>query len=35
MFLASMAETSKDVELLQITGMEISYLASLRWVHGP
>ena len=35
MFLASMAETSRDVKLLQITGMEISYLASLRWVHGP
>ena len=35
MFLASMAETSRDVKLLQIIGMETSYLASLRWVRGP
>ena len=35
MFLASLAETSRDVEPLQTIGMEISYLASLRWAHDP
>ena len=33
MFLAFMAEMSKNAGLLQVTGMEIGYLTSLRWVH--
>lgn len=33
MFPAFMAETSRNVEHLRITGTEINYLGSLRWVH--